>query len=196
MQSIAAPLLFIALFNGHNFDGWKGDLAFFRVQDGAIVAGSLERPLDHNEFLCTKKEYENFELRLKFKLIGDPAANAGVQIRSRRMDKNSKQPREMIGYQADMGDGYWGCLYDESRRKKILAGPPEGERDKIVKPGEWNDYCILCEGRRIRLWINGRQTADYTEADKSIPQKGLIGLQIHSGPPAEAWYKDVEIREF
>ncbi len=194
MQSIAAPLLFIALFNGQNFDGWEGDLGFFRIQDGAIVAGSLDRPLDRNEFLCTKKEYENFELRLKFKLIGGPEANAGVQIRSRRADKNSQKPREMIGYQADMANGYWGCLYDESRRNKILAGPPENERDKIIKKGEWNDYRILCQGRRIRLWINGRQTADYIEPDKSIPQKGLIGLQIHGGPPAEAWYKDVEIR--
>ena len=57
-----------------------------------------------------------------------------------------------------------------------------------------NDYRILCEGRRIRLWINGVQTVDYTEEDESIEQKGLIGLQIHGGPPSEAWYKNVRIR--
>jgi hypothetical protein len=110
------------------------------------------------------------------------------------MAKDSPQPHEMIGYQADMGDGWWGCLYDESRRRKVLAGPPEQDRNNLVKQGEWNDYRILCEGPRIRLWVNGRQTVDYTEKDASIPQKGLIAVQIHGGPPSEAWYKDIEIR--
>ncbi len=194
MQAIAAPLLFVALFNGHNFDGWEGNLKIFRIQDGAIVAGSMDRPLSHNEFLCTIKEYENFDLRLKCKLIGGAEANAGIQIRSRRMDNKSRAPHEMIGYQADMANGYWGCLYDESRRNKILAGPPQDERNKIVKQGRWNDFRILCQGRRIRLWVNGQKTVDYTEPDESIRQKGLIGLQIHGGPPAEARYKDIKIK--
>lgn len=58
----------------------------------------------------------------------------------------------------------------------------------------WNDYIIRCEGRRIRLWINDCQTVDYTEPEDGIEQTGLIGLQIHGGPPAEAWYKDVFLR--
>jgi hypothetical protein len=194
MQSVVTAAVFISLFNGYNFEGWEGNLDIFRVEDGAIVAGSLDKPVPRNEFLCTEKEYANFELRLKFKLLGGTKANAGIQIRSRRMSKDSEHPHEMIGYQADMGDGWWGCLYDESRRRKVLAGPPEAERKKLIKEGEWNDYRILCEGRRIRLWINGVQTVDYTEKDESIEQKGLIGLQIHGGPPSEAWYKDVKIR--
>ena len=157
MQVIATPLIFVALFNGQNFEGWEGDLDYFRIQDGAVVAGSMERNIPNNEFLCTEKEYKNFELRLKFKLLGGSKANAGIQIRSRRAAKDSKHPREMIGYQADMGDGWWGCLYDESRRRKVLAGLPEKERNKIVKQGDWNDYRILCQGRRIQLWINGKK---------------------------------------
>ena len=185
---------FTSLFDGRNFDGWEGNLDIFRIEDGAVVAGSMKKPVPRNEFLCTEKEYANFDLRLKFKLLGGPKANAGIQIRSRRMPKDSEHPHEMIGYQADMGDGWWGCLYDESRRRKVLTGPAKEERKKLVKEGEWNDYRILCEGRRIRLWINGVQTVDYTEEDESIEQKGLIGLQIHGGPPSEAWYKDVRIR--
>ncbi|MEA1950420.1 MAG: DUF1080 domain-containing protein [Planctomycetota bacterium] len=194
MQAVAAPLIFVALFNGQNFDGWEGNRDIFRIQHGAIVAGSMEQTVPNNEFLCTKKEYENFELRLKFKLLGGPKANAGIQIRSRRAAKDSKHPHEMTGYQADMGDGWWGCLYDESRRRKVLAGLPKNERNKIVKQDGWNDYRILCQGRRIQLWINGIKTVDYTEPDKKIPRKGLIGLQIHGGPPAEAWYKDIKIK--
>jgi hypothetical protein len=181
---------FTRLFDGKTFDGWEGNLRVFHIEDGAIVGGSLECPVTWNEFLCTKKVYGDFELRLKFKLLGNDA-NGGVQIRSRRIPKHNK----MIGYQADMAEGYWGCLYDESRRKTVLAGPPEANRDKPIRTEDWNDYAIRCEGRRLRLWINGRQTADYTEPDASISQIGVIGLQIHGGPPSEAWYKDIRIRE-
>ena len=103
---------------------------------------------------------------------------------------------EMIGYQADLGEGWWGCLYDESRRRKVLAGPPKPKREKIIKRNDWNQYVIRCQGRRLQLWINGQQTVDYTEPDASIPQQGIIGLQIHGGPPSEAWYKDIRIKEF
>jgi len=99
----------------------------------------------------------------------------------------------MIGYQADMGQKYWGCLYDESRRNKILAQPDAETLQKALKPGAWNDYVIRCTGRRVQLWLNGVQTVDYTEPDTVLEQTGLIGLQIHSGPPSEAWYKDITI---
>ncbi len=181
---------FTPVFDGKTFDGWEGNLKVFRVEDGAIVAGNLKERIPHNEFLCTKKQYGDFELRLKFKLVGKPA-NAGVQIRSQRVPGDT----EVCGYQADLGDGWWGCLYDESRRRKVLAGPPKPQRDKPVKRDDWNDYRIRCQGARIQLWINGRQTVDYTEPDDSIPRSGIIGLQIHGGDPREAWYKDIRIQE-
>jgi hypothetical protein len=184
---------FISLFDGKTFKGWEGNLEVFRIQDGAIAGGSLKRPLPRNEFLCATKEFADFELRLKFKLLG-AGANAGVQLRSQRAPKGSSHPNEMIGYQADLGDGWWGCLYDESRRRKILAGPPKEQRNRPIRANDWNDYVIRCQGRRIQLWINGQPTVDYTEPDESIPQAGLIGLQVHGGPPSEAHYKDIRIK--
>lgn len=181
---------FVPLFDGKSFEGWEGNREVFRIEDGAIVGGSLTKPVARNEFLCTTREYGDFELRLKFKLLGE-GANAGVQIRSRRIPDH----HEMIGYQADLGEGWWGCLYDESRRRKVLAGLPKEERSKVVRKDDWNDYVIRAQGKRIQLWINGQQTLDYTEPDDSIPQRGLIGLQIHGGPASEAWYKDLRIRE-
>ena len=178
------------LSDGKTFDGWEGNLKAFRIEDGAFVGGSLQERVPRNEFLCTAKEYGDFELRLKFKILGK-GANAGVQVRSRRIPNH----HDMIGYQADLGDGWWGCLYDESRRRKVLAGPPKADRAKIIRRDGWNDYTIRCQGRRIQLWINGVQTVDYTEPDASIPQTGVIGLQIHGGPPSEAWYKDIRIKE-
>ncbi len=182
----------VSLFDGKTFSGWEGDLKVFRIEDGAIVGGSLKSALARNEFLTTTKEYGDFELRLKVKLTGAASANGGIQIRSRRIPNNS----EMIGYQADMGQQYWGSLYDESRRKKTLAGPDPDELKKVLKPNDWNDYVIRCEGRHIQLWLNGLKTVDYTEPDEKLEQKGLIGVQIHGGPASEAWYKDLVIEEF
>ncbi len=179
-----------SLFDGKSFAGWNGPLDSFRIEAGAIVGGSLDRRIPKNQFLSTKKAYSDFELRLKFKLLGQNA-NAGVQIRSRRIPDH----HEMIGYQADLGRNFWGCLYDESRRRRILASADHAELAKILKPQDWNDYVIRCEGRRIRLWINGYQTVDYTEPDGAIEQEGLIAVQIHSGPPSEAWYRDITIEE-
>ena len=189
--SVAAePEGFASIFDGKTFDGWEGNEEVFRIEEGAIVGGTLSERVEHNEFLATKKEYEDFELRLKFKILGK-GANAGVQIRSKRIPNH----HEMIGYQADLGDRWWGCIYDESRRRKVLAGPAAQERGKGVRREDWNEYVIRCEGKRIQLWINGRPTADYTETDDSIPLRGVIGLQIHGGPPSEAWYKDICIKE-
>jgi hypothetical protein len=178
------------LFDGKTFKGWEGNLSLFRIEDGAIVGGTLKEKIARNEFLCTTEEYGDFELRVKFKLLGDPArANAGIQFRSQRIPNH----HEVIGYQADMGQNYWGALYDESRRKKVLAQPNLDELNKVLKRGDWNDYVIRAEGKRVRLSINGFQTVDYTEADDSLEQRGRICLQIHGGPPSEAWYKDISI---
>ncbi len=184
----------VALFDGKTFTGWEGDTAkTWRIQDGAIVGGSLAERVPRNEFLTTTRSYGNFVLRLKFKLVGsDGFINAGVQFRSERA---TKPAHEMIGYQADMGAKFWGALYDETRRNKILAEPDPAEVATLIKLEDWNDYEIRAEGPRIRLSINGKQTVDYTEPDASIPQSGLIGLQIHGGGKAEVHYKDLTIEE-
>lgn len=189
----AAP---VALTDGKSFAGWNGDTnKTWRLEDGAFVGGTLKEKIPHNEFLRSAKSYTNFVLRLKFKLVGTPAGgfiNGGVQVRSQPA-KNP--PNEMVGYQCDMGDGWWGALYDETRRNKVLIKPDSKAVEKALKKGEWNEYTIRCEGKRIRTAINGVDMIDYTEPDDSIPQFGLLGLQIHSGGPAVASYKDITIEE-
>jgi hypothetical protein len=177
------------IFDGKSFAGWEGDLAIFRIQDGAIVGGTLARKIARNEFLCTTKTYGDFELRLKFKLLGGEGANAGIQFRTKRIPNH----HEVSGYQADMGTGYWGALYDESRRNKVLKGPEQEKMKSVIKADDWNDYVIRAEGRRIQLWINGVQTVDYLEEDPKIETTGVTCLQIHGGPPSEVWYKDISL---
>jgi hypothetical protein len=181
----------VPLFNGKDFTGWEGDTAkTWKIEEGCIVAGSLDKVSPRNEFLCTKASYENFELKVTFKLVGDKArANAGVQFRTRRIPNH----HEVSGYQADVGQDYWGALYDESRRNKVLARPEAKVIEKLVKHEDWNEYVIRCEGPRIRLWLNGTLTVDYTEKDDKIERSGVIGLQIHGGAKAKVYYKSVVI---
>ena len=182
-----------SLFDGKTFEGWEGDTAkTWAIEDGAIVGGSLDTTVPRNEFLCTKATYGDFELKAKFMLVGDKAkANAGIQFRTKRIPNH----HEVSGYQADVGQAYWGALYDESRRNKILAQPDPKTLPAIVKYDDWNDYTIRCEGPRVRLWLNGTLTVDFTETDDTIPRTGIIGLQIHGGAKAKAYYKDIRIEE-
>jgi HEAT repeat protein len=182
-----------ALFDGRSFEGWEGDTAkTFRIEDGAIVGGTLKERVPHNAFLCTLKSYKNFVLRAECKLVGN--ANGGIQFRSQRVPNHF----EVSGFQADMDTGpeggYWGTLYDESRRNRALVAPPKSLLKTVVKPG-WNQYEIRCEGPRIQLFLNGVRTVDYTERDAKVPESGIIGLQIHGGDPSEAWYRKIAIEE-
>jgi hypothetical protein len=174
--------------------GWEGNANYFRMEDDIIIAGHLNKVIPNNEFLCTEKSYHNFEIRLKAKLVGE-SKNAGIQIRSTRIPDHF----EVIGYQCDMGEIedrlIWGSLYDESRRKLFLAHPPAEEVSNALIKEDWNEFVIRAEGPRIQIWLNGYPTVDYTETKENIDQTGKICLQIHSGPPAEAWYKDIEIEE-
>lgn len=181
---------FTLLFDGKSLDGWEGNEKMFRVEEGAIVAGTLKEPIPHNEFLCTEEKFGDFELRMKVKLVGE-GANAGIQFRTKRIADH----HEVIGYQADMGEGWWGALYDESRRNKVLAGPSKETMQEIVKREDWNDYVIRAEGKRIQLWLNGTKTVDYTEQDADIDATGVIAVQIHGGPASEASYKHIRIKE-
>jgi len=181
----------VSLFDGKSLDGWEGDATVWRVEDGVIKGGSIEKGNKQNEFLTSKKAYKDFVLKLEWKLTGTEGfVNSGVQIRSVRIDKPKN---EMKGYQADIGKGFTGCIYDESRRNKILAKAPDEVIKKAEKPGDWNVYEIRCEGPRIVLKVNGEQTVDYTEEDKTLEQEGLIGLQIHGGAKSEIQFRNITI---
>ena len=185
----------LPLFDEETLAGWEGNVYWFRIEDKAIVAGRLDEKIPHNEFLCTTEVYDDFELRLEAKLIGE-GQNAGVQIRSKRIAGTT----EVSGYQADIGIAWnrpvWGSLYDESRRRKMLAEPEAEFATKLIHRDDWNKIKVICRGPRIQIFVNGKQTVDYTETDESIPKFGIIGLQIHGGKPSEAWYRNIRIRQF
>lgn len=187
----------ISIFDGKTLDGWDYDPKIWRVEDGMITGGSTTEKIKENHFICTKKNYQNFELKLKIKVGGDPKTgmlNSGIQIRSVRVPGGA----HMSGYQVDCGAGWFGKIYDEARRNKVIWAPtPEQQAalDKVVDVPGWNEYRIRAEGTRIQTWINGVLCIDFTETDKNIALDGLIGPQVHSGGACLVQVKDVTIEE-
>jgi len=182
-----------ALFDGKSFDGWEGDIqSVWRIENESLTAGSLTQRQKENNFLATKESFSDFELELDWKLEGTEGfINGGVQFRTKRIPDH----HEVSGYQADLGAGFDGALYDESRRNKILAKPDEPSLKKAIKPlGEWNHYRIRAQGPRIELWLNGIQTVDYTEEDPEIAKDGIIAVQIHGGATSIVQYRNLQLK--
>lgn len=189
VSCFAAEKGFHPLWNGKNLDEFVVDTpGLWRVEKGEIVG--VSPGLKYNDFLRTKKHYANFVLKVKFKMTDSTGkANSGVQFRSKPMPDS----HEVIGYQADLGQNYWGCLYDESRRKKVLVQATPESLAGLDKSG-WNEYRITAKGNHIVLELNGKKTVDYTEAEAGIDGSGFIALQLHGGPPLEMRFKDLEIK--
>jgi hypothetical protein len=184
----AAQQKFQPLFNGRNLDDFIVDTpGLWSVENGVITGRSTG--LKYNDFLRTRKHYSDFILEVSFRMT-DPSGrgNSGVQFRSKPVPDS----HEVSGYQADIGQQYWGCLYDESRRNRVLAQPSAAGVEGLDKTG-WNTYTITARGPRIRLQLNGRTTVDYTETDPGIETTGFIALQLHSGPPLEVRFRDCRI---
>ncbi|MEI7901403.1 MAG: DUF1080 domain-containing protein [bacterium] len=195
LQGAMDALSFEPLLHGKTFYGWEGDTTnSFRIAAGAIVGGNLQNKIPRNEFLATTRFFTNFILRVECKLLGP--CNAGIQFRTQRIPNH----HEVKGFQADMSvgkdGGYWGKLYDESRRNRILGlSVNHAQMMERLKADDWNQYEVRCAGPRIQLFLNGVRTLDYTETDPEIPQFGIIAVQIHAGPPSEAWYRNLFIAE-
>jgi Domain of Unknown Function (DUF1080) len=185
----AADKQFKPLFNGRDLSGWQEDTPnIWSVRDGMIVGRTPG--MKHNDFLRTKKTYGEFVLKVRFRLI-DGQGNAGIQFRSEAVPDS----HEVSGYQADIGQEYWGCLYDESRRNQVLAKPSPGMLEGLRKDG-WNEYVITARGKVVTLDLNGKRTVNWVESAPGIKESGFIALQVHGGPPMEVQYKDIVIQEF
>jgi hypothetical protein len=183
----------IAIFDGKTLNGWKtvdaADMSLWSVTDSMITCGDYTKNIPANTYLHTIKEYGDFEFRCLFRLSGDPATgliNSGIQYRS--IIKN----KVIIGYQADIGDGYWGDIYDEHRREKLVGGDLS-TLIHLLKPDGWNSYIIRVKGNHHELYINGVKTCDYVEKDPTIPTKGVIAVQIHAGGAGKVEFRDLTI---
>lgn len=190
LESVPELAGFSPLFNGRDLTGWQGDAKVWKVENGELV-GSTPTGLAKNNFLATEEEFKDFVLKFAFKLK-DGSGNSGMQFRSQRA--TGENAHEMVGYQADLGEKYWGCLYDESRRNKVLAQAPESIMKKI-DPAGWNSYMIRGLGPQHTLYLNGTVSVNYRETDEKIPLDGRFAAQVHSGKgPFEIRYRDIMVQ--
>jgi hypothetical protein len=182
--SVLEAAAFTPLFDGKDLEGWEGNTSLWSARDGMLVGKSPG--LDHNEFLATRQNYRDFILSLRFRIV-DGHGNSGVQFRSVRIPGT-----EMSGYQADIGENYWGCLYDESRRNKVLVKASSAALESLRKD-DWNHYVLCAVGDRITLYLNGVPSVVYREDDPGISRDGQIAVQIHAGAPMEAQFRDITL---
>lgn len=178
------------LGKGHTDDWTLGPN--MKIEDGMIVAGTMDADIKKTVYASHNKVMYNFELRAQVKKQGPAKTNGGFQFRSEVKDNG-----QMAGYQADMGDKYWGRLYDQSRGRGLLGKHEEGvDLKEDINWDDWNDYRVVAKGPHIQIYINGKLFTDYTEKDeKFIDAKGVIGLQLHGGPPSVRWYRNIRVKE-
>lgn len=202
-----------SIFDGKSLAGWDGDPKFWSVEDGALTGTTTkDNTTEGNTFaLWTGGEPGDFELKLKYKIVG---GNSGIQYRSFKLEKGKDRWR-VGGYQADIdsGDTYSGILYGEQFRS-ILAnrglittlgedGKPTtvgtlGDSKAIqarIKKDDWNEYHVIAKGYQFKHFINGVQTAECTDNDTDVRREnGLLGLQLHAGPPMKVMFKDIQMK--
>lgn len=172
------------LFNGKNLDGWDGDPRLWRVENGEIVGSTEGVTLEANSFLITRRKFRNFDLKLEVKLRNH---NSGIQFRSEAL------PGWVVrGLQADMAENnWWGSIYDERGPRGVIVNGWKGKAETVVKPGDWNEYQVYCQGGLVQLRVNGLLTAEL----RGEPEReGVIALQLHRGPPMEVRFRNIRIR--
>jgi hypothetical protein len=168
---------------GKTLGGWKAEPEFWKVEDG-VLHGVTPGTQQHH-YAYTETNYGDFELHADVKLVGN---NSGICIRIAPQNFDS-----VPGYQVDMGDGYWGCLWEEHGRGKVVSFP-KADADKLVKKGDWNHYYVRAEKHHIQAWLNGVKTIDVVD-DKGL-LTGPIGFQLcHGvGKMTDASFKNVVFR--
>lgn len=177
---------FKPLFNGKDLSGWvrPEDASLFTVENGEIVGRTKEGQLKKNEFLVSDRDYKDFVLKAKVKVLG---GNSGIQFHSKR-DANGA----VAGPQADAADGFWGVLYDERGTRGIIERYDPEKAAKLVKEGDWNDMELTVKGNHLTVVLNGTTIID--REDEKFPPNGVIAFQVHAGPPMEVRIKDVMIK--
>ena len=178
----------VNFFNGQSLDGWIGKTekgGLWTVEPAsnpydAVIVGKTDG-LQHNEFLVSQLSLTDFRFKCDV-LLKDNQGNSGIQIRSAPQSNG-----EVKGYQADVGPGWWGKLYEELGRGLL----ENNDAEKHVKPNDWNTYEIVAVGSRVQTYINGNLCVD--RDDPAGARSGVIAVQLHSGGATEVRFKHLEL---
>jgi hypothetical protein len=203
---------FQSIFDGKSLAGWDGDPQFWKVENGAIVGQTAQdkQPKQNTFLIWRGGSPADFELKLQFRLTG---FNSGIQVRSIELPDIRWA---MKGYQADM-DGeqkYTGQIYEERGRGFVamrgqITYIPDGKKPgvvgslgdanelkSVIRSEDWNDLDILARGNTLVQLINGRVTSMLIDDDTANRRMdGLIGIQIHLGPPMKIEARNIRLKK-
>lgn len=207
---------FQPVFDGNTLDGWDYDTRYWRVEDSVIIGEvTPETILKRNTFLIKKDlVLADFELKVDFRVSGQ--GNSGISYRN----ELDTVPYTMKGYQADI-DGrnrYTGQNYEERGRQFLAlrgqtavidtghvsptsemiraANLPNDSLSRYIRANDWNEYHIIAKGNRLQHYINGVLMSDVTDNDEANRRmSGLLGVQVHVGPPMKIEYKNFMIKQ-
>lgn len=212
---------FESIFDG-TMKGWDGDPAYWKAENGALVGTSTEaNPIKQNTFVIYQNELADFELKLEFRMN---STNSGVQFRSTRLAGGSDDGRGgtigkwvLKGYQADIdfNNQFTGMIYEErgrgflmQRGQAVEIGPDGVSRQigslemnadelkSLIKQNDWNTVHLIARGNTIVNIVNGHVTAFIVDDDaKGRALKGLLGFQIHVGPPMKIEFKNIYVKK-
>ncbi|MCL6506851.1 MAG: DUF1080 domain-containing protein [Bryobacteraceae bacterium] len=171
---------FKPLFDGESLDGWtlvNKQGPGYVVEDGVLVC-----PANGGGNLFTQREYANFVLRFEFRL--EPGGNNGVGIRS-PLEGDPAYVAMEIQILDDEAEQYAGKLQPWQYHGSIYGVVP-AKRGYTKPAGEWNSEEILCDGRHVRVTLNGEVIVDANLDDVKDPDvlakhPGLARTSGHIG---------------
>jgi hypothetical protein len=169
---------------------WEGLKEFWTFKDGAITGSTYPQGGKFNTFLCSKRNYGDFELSFQVRMKGRGwNGNSGVQIRSKIANLKTFA---VAGPQADMGDDYWGSLYGELFGG-MMKMADRNAVNKVLKKHDFNDYSIKCVGKHVTIRVNGVTTVD--DDFPKMTAEGIIAWQLHAGGPMEVTFRNIHFTE-
>jgi len=195
---------------------WDGDPDHWFVENGVIVGQSTEEtPVDSgNTFLVWRGgQPADFEMKVEFRFAQE-SGNSGVQYRS-FMREDGRNPWALGGYQADMNfeNQHTGMLYEEGGRGRLSVRgmttivDRDGNHQLIgaigtqaglgesIQPAEWNRLHIIAIGSTLVHIINDQVMSVVIDNEAATRQgSGLIGFQIHTGPPMRVEFRNPRIK--
>ncbi len=212
---------FESIFDG-TMKGWDGDPAYWKAENGTLVGVSTEaNPVKQNTFVIYQNELADFELKLEFRMN---STNSGVQFRSTRLPGGSDDGRGgtigkwvLKGYQADIdfANQFTGMIYEERGRGFLMTrgqaveigadgskkqiGSLEMTADELksmIKVNDWNTVHLIARGNTLMNIVNGHVTAFIIDDDaKGRALNGLLGFQIHVGPPMKIEFRNIYVKK-